>query len=544
MGKRGTSPRLALAHGVPLRKISHVEGKLAMLNESDKEQIRRAYYLEKKSMRQIARETRYCRQTVEKAIENVPAHPYRLRQPRPAPVFGAYQARVEALLQENTRLPRKQRYTAHRIFAIIEAEGYQGSESRVRHYVTTWKQGTHRPAVFLPLEFEPGQDAQVDWGEATVIVGGHRQSVPFFVMRLCYSHRTFAMAFPTQEQESFLWAHVQAFKHFGGVPHRISYDNLGTAVKLAPAPTGKRGRPRHEVQAFTAFRSHYLFESHFCTPAQGHEKGQVEHGVGYTRRNFMVPLPEAATFEELNHHFLERCLHEDQRRVARETQTIGAAWEEERRLLLPLPPSEYECCQMTTVRLTPYSQATYDTNRYSVPVNRARRQVTVKAYPFTVDIFDGTERLCSHPRCYEREQDVFDPLHYLPLLEQRPGAFDYAKPLKRWREGWPASYHQMMRDLREKWPDGQGVREWVRILELHQHYSTPLLEQAIEQALSYGCVHLDGVLYCLRQLSETVDHPTPLKAQPLDLSAHPDLAAIGNQPVDLSRYEQLLKLSW
>jgi hypothetical protein len=266
-----------------------------------------------------------------------------------------------------------------------------------------------------------------DWGEAQAIIAGKTETVQFFLMRLCYSRRSFVMTFPTQNQESFLWAHVQAFKYFGGVPHRISYDNLGTAVKLAFDKTVKGGRSRQEVRAFVAFRSYYLFESHFCTVGQGHEKGQVESGVGYIRRNFLVPLPVCTSFEDLNQQLFERCVKEDRRRVARQPLTIGEAWEQERPLLLPLPPSDYECCDMTIVRLTPYSQATYETNRYSVPVNRARKNVTVKAYPFQIEIWDGIQQLASHPRCYDREQDIFDPLHYLCLLEERPGALIFSR---------------------------------------------------------------------------------------------------------------------
>lgn len=516
----------------------------AMLSETDREHIRRAFYLEHKSIRLLAKEEGCSRDTIRRAISHAPPKPYQLTRPKPAPVFGPYHLRVEALLRQNEQLPRKQRYTAHRIFAVLYAEGYHGSESTVRHYISARKRASHQPDVFLPLEFEPGQDAQVDWGEATAIIGGRRVQVQVFLMRLCYSRRTFAMTFPTQEQESFLWGHLQAFQHFGGVPHRISYDNLGTAVKLAFEDTEKTVRKRREVRAFVAFRSHYLFASHFCSPGQGHEKGQVESGVGYTRRNSMVPLPEATSFEHLNQQLLERCLQEDRRRVAREPETIGAAWEKERPFLLPLPPSDYECCEMKTVRLTPYSQATYETNRYSVPVNRACREVTLKAYPFQVEIWDGMHLLARHPRCYAREQDIFDPLHYLPLIEQRPGAFDYAKPLKAWRKEWPPSYHRMLDDLRQKWPDGRGVQEFIRILQLHQHHPASLVEQAIEQALVYGCVHLDGVLYCLHQERASAPPSEPQTLPSLDLSQHPNLEAIGNQQVDLTRYEQLLKLSW
>jgi Mu transposase-like protein len=404
--------------------------------------------------------------------------------------------------------------------------------------VGEWKRSHEAPKVFLPLDYDPGQDAQVDWGEAITIIGGVRQTVQYFVMRLCYSRRTFVMMFPSQNQESFLYAHVQAFNHFGGVPARISYDNLATAVKLAFDKKDKR-KKRIENRTFVAFRSHYLFESHFCTPAAGWEKGQVEHGVKFSRDNFLVPIPEAASFEELNRVLLERCLQDDSRRVSRQPMTIGQTWERERPLLQPLPRFAYDCCDMVTVRLTPYSQATYETNRYSVPVRRARREVTLKAYPFQVDIYDKAELIARHTRSYEKEQDIFDPLHYLPLLEQRPGAFDYATPIKRWRKDWPASYHRMLADLKEKWPEGRGVQEFIRILQLHKDYPAPVLEQAIEQALSYGCVHLDGVLHCLHQLTDLKEPNTRL-----DLSDRPDLENIGNQPVDLSRYERLLKYSW
>lgn len=512
------------------------------------EQLRRAYFLENKGIRQLARDTGHSRQVIRKILfANHPARTSSLPpQRRSAPIFGPFQVLVEQLLVQNDRLPRKQRFTSRKIFELLQAEGYQGCESRVRQHMAAWRQAHHPPALFLPLEFEPGQDAQVDWGEAVAVIGGVRQIVQVFLMRLCFSRRTFVLAFPTQRQESFFYGHVQAFRHFGGIPHRISYDNLATAVKIAFERTEKRKRSRHEVRGFTAFRSHYLFESHFCTPGEegAHEKGGVESTVGYARRQLFVPLPEADSFETLNQQLLARCLKEDGRRVARQASTIGEAWELERAHLLPLPPSDYECCEMVTVRLTPYSQATYETNRYSVPVHGARREVTLKAYPFSVEIWDGLQLLANHPRCYAREQDIFNPLHYLPLLEQRPGAFDYAKPLKAWRKEWPDSYHRVLADLRQKWPEGRGVQEFVRILQLHQHYPASLLEQAIEQALAYGCVHLDGVLYCLHQVTDaTASRQAPMKSSP-DLAHRPDLETVGTPPINLAQYEQLLKQSW
>jgi len=233
-----------------------------MITLEQYEQIRRMHYLEEKSGREIARLLLISRQTVAKALQSEHAPEYTLRKPREAPRLGPYQEQLEKLLEENGRLPKKQRYTGHKLFELLQAQGYAGSESSVQMYAVRWRKAHTRPATFLPLEFEPGQDGQVDWGEAQVILDGVQQKVSVFVMHLSYSRRTFVMAFPASKQEAFFYGHVRAFEHFGGVPHRVSYDNLSSAVKPLI-----EGRVREEQRAFVAFRSHYLFASHFCTPA-------------------------------------------------------------------------------------------------------------------------------------------------------------------------------------------------------------------------------------------------------------------------------------
>jgi len=495
------------------------------------EQIRRMYHLEEKSVRQIARELGCARQTVSRALKGDQPPVYTLSKPREAPVLGPYQAQLDELLQENHRLPKKQRYTAHKLFELIQAEGYSGSEASVQLYAVRWRKTQRRPATFLPLEFEPGQDAQVDWGEAYVILKGQQQKVQVFVMHLSYSRRTFVMTFPAQKQEAFFSGHVQAFEFFGGVPHRLSYDNLTAALKPLV-----HGRIREEQRAFIAFRAHYLFESHFCTPAQGHEKGGVEGSVGFSRRNFLVPMPRVASFEELNQQLVEQCLRDDVRVVDRQVQSIGEAFRHEQPLLRPLPRRPFDCCVTRTVHLNGYSQVTYETNRYSVPVEKARSELTLKAYPFHVEIRSSEGILAAHPRCFGEKQDVFDPLHYLQLLERRPGALEYAKPLRQWREKWPQSYHQLLCRLREQWPEGRGVKEFVQVLRLHQQHPAVAIEQAVQQALAYGCAHFDGVMHCLQHLGEP-----PRSLALLDLSDRPHLAEVGSQPVDLQSYDQLLE---
>jgi transposase len=500
-----------------------------MISVEDREKIRRAYFNDKKSMRQIAKELHVSRKTVCKAIESAEVEAYRLNKPRAAPILGPYKQRMDELLSENEHLPRKQRYTSHTIYKEIGKDGYQGSESTVRAYVGQRRKQKRRCKVYLPLEFDPGSDAQADWGEAVVEMGGQRVTVQLFTMRLCYSRKLFMMAFPGQKQEAFFEGHVQAFHHFQGVPQRIAYDNLIAAVQKV-----LEGHHRQEQQAFIAFRSHYLFESHFCTPGQGHEKGGVEHGVGFGRRNFLVPIPQVASFAELNALLLTECLNDDQRRVDGQTVTIGEAWEVERAALLSLPAKDYQCCVTKAVCLTPYSQVEFETNRYSAPTDKAHPHLVVKAYPFRVDIMYLEEVLASHPRCYGRDQDIFNPLHYLPLLEQRPGAFQHAKPMRRWRETWPPTYEQLLTKLRAEQPHSGSVHELVKILKLHEQYPASLIEQAVTQALAYGCIHADGVTLCLRQLM----HPESA-VNSLDVSGN---ARLENhlEPIDLRCYEQLL----
>jgi transposase len=251
-----------------------------MIQVEDREKIRRAYFIDKKTLRQIAKELHVARKTVRKAIESAEPAPYTLSEPRPAPILGPYKQRIDQLLDENEHLPRKQRYTSHKIFQELEKAGYPGSESTVRGYIGQRRRERRKPKVYLPLEFDPGTDAQVDWGEAVAEIAGQWETVHVFYMRLCYSRRLFMIAFPAQKQEAFFEGHVQAFHHFQGVPHRIAYDNLKAAVQKV-----LEGHTRQEQIAFIAFRSHYLFESYFCMPGQGNEKGGVEHGVGFGRRN-------------------------------------------------------------------------------------------------------------------------------------------------------------------------------------------------------------------------------------------------------------------
>ena len=500
-----------------------------MKTVEDYERIRKAYYVEGLSIREICRRFHHGRTLVRKALDHVEPEAYRLKAPRFAPVLALYKPKIDALILESEQLPRKQRYTGHKIYELVRAEGYQGSEGTVHHYVSAQRRMRKHQQAYLPLEFEPGQDAQVDWGEAIVEIGGERRKVQVFVMRLNYSKARFVMAFPFQKQEAFFEGHIQAFRFFGGVPRRITYDNLKTAVFRV-----LEGHNRQEQNAFIAFRSYYLFESNYCTPAQGHEKGGVESDVGYAQRNFFAPIPHCQDFAALNSQLLQDCLKDMQRRVRGEERLVAEVWKAETTALLPLVPADYPACTSHVVKVNPYSQVVFETNRYSVPTEYVGKQLSLRAYSFRLEVLSLSQVVAQHARCFGREQDVLDPLHYLGLLEQRPGAFEYAIPIRQWRKDWPAEYERLLADLRQNKPDGQGVREFISILKLHRSYPEELVHRAVQQALEMGAAHLDGVQICLRELVS----PQPLPPS-LDLT-HSELATVGNQPVYLEQYNQLL----
>jgi len=501
-----------------------------MITVIDRERIRRAYYVEGKSMRQIAAEWHHSYWTVRKALDSAEPQPYTLTKPKPAPVLGPYLEKLKKLLEKEADLPRKQRYTTRKLFELIWAEGYRGSESNLRRYVGAQRREMRRPRLFIPLSYEPGQDGQVDWGEADVIMNGRQVTAQLFVMRLCYSRRTFVMAFPTQKQESFFNAHASAFRFFRGVPHTLSYDNLKTAVKRV-----LKGRNRQEQDSFITFRSHYLFDSRFCTPGEGHEKGGVEHGVKYVRTNFLVPLPRVRDYAELNAWLQQKCLAEDERRVDRQPATIGAMWQAEQDKLRPLPARDFLCYRSREVTLNPYSQVVFETNRYSVPSDRAQKQLTLRAYPFRIEIFSKHELIASHQRSYERQQDILNPMHYLPLLLERPGAFEHATPVRQWRAAWPPLYDDLLAALKRGQTDALAVREFVRILQLHQANDAALVQTAIVDALTVGMPNLSGVQFCLHRLLDPTPTPTPLTTLPAPL------AAVGPPVRPTSQYNRLLR---
>lgn len=398
-----------------------------MIQVDQKEIIRRFYFIKRQSVRQIARQLGYSRQTVRKAITDPSVPKYHRTADKPSPVMGPHAAVIREWLEADKRRPVKQRHTAHRIYERLKKEyGFTGGERTVREFVARL-----RPTIagmFIPLEFDPGDEAQCDWGEAQVIIAKKQVIANVLCMKLSYSGRPFVMAFPTQRQEAFFEGKRRAFEWYEGVPARVGYDNLAAAVRKVML-----GRKREEQDAFIAFRSHYLFDPRFAMVATPTEQGRVESLVGYMRRNYFVPMPEADSFEDLNRMLLARLLEDDARPAIGKDMTIGEAWREEKPKLIPLPRFPHPCCISRPVKANHLSMVNFDCNRYSVPVEYGFKRLTLYAYAWHIEVSCGNHIIAVHERVYERCKEKLEVDHYLPLLIQRPGAFPYARPVRQWK---------------------------------------------------------------------------------------------------------------
>jgi transposase len=290
---------------------------------------------------------------------------------------------------------------------------YQGGNTAFFTYVRRRRrqlgQWTPRDAA-VRFEGLPGEFLHIDWGEVRDFPFSRAehsgQTRYFFAARLKYSRAMYVSFHQDMREETLLRCLIACFQAFGGMPWVVTTDNMKTVV----VGRDEQHQPIWHL-AYQRLAVEFGFHPEACSPAAGNQKGAAENLVGFVRRNFFVPLPDVASFAALNQVLLEACLRDDHRQVAHQQGTIAAMWETERPLLRTLPPFAFACCVLSQGRVTPYSQVVFETNRYSLPVHRTIREVTIKAYPFVVELLDRTTVLARHERCYGRDQDIFDPLH-------------------------------------------------------------------------------------------------------------------------------------
>jgi len=446
--------------------------------------VRHAVLIDGMSRREAARIFGIDRRTVDKMLVFSVPPGYRRKKKPFRPKLDGFTGIIDQILEADKEVHKKQRHTSKRIFERLRDEhGFAGGITIVKDYIFAARK--RQREMFVPLSHAPGH-AQADFGEALAIIAGVEQKIHFLVMDMPHSDACFIKAYPGETTEAFCDGHIAAFEFFGGVPLSILYDNTSIAVARILGD-GRRKRTR----VFAELVSHYLFEDRFGRPGKGNDKGNVEGMVGYGRRNFMVPVPRFASFDDLNADLEEAC----RKRMGDKLrghggETIGERFERDRAALQSLPAVAYDACDKQSARVSSLSLVRYRGNDYSVPTSYGHRQVLVRGYVHEVVIACEAEIIARHPRSWDKEDFVFDPLHYLALIEQKTNALDQAAPL----EGWQLpDVFATLRRLLEARMGKAGKREFVQVLRLMEIFPPGDVEAGIRSAIARGVIGFDAV---------------------------------------------------
>ena len=483
------------------------------------------------TIRQIARSFHVSRRTVREALASPEPKPYTRTKPPPAPVLGPFAAIIDQVLRDDRDAPPKQRHTAAQLFRRLQDEqGYPGSYPTVRRYVAAHRH--HSSPTFIPLAHPPGHRLEADFGHIHVDFPDGRRLVPFLVTVWAYSNAPFVIALPTERTEAVLHGMVRALEFFAAVPREVWWDNPKTVATLI-----LRGRQRLLHPRYAALASHYTFDPKFCLPAQAHEKPDVESGVRAVQRRFATPVPRVAGLAELNEHMRTRCL-EERRRAVRSASggfVIGDRFAEELAAAARLPGRAFDPCVERQAVADKYQTVAYDANRYSVPRPWAFRVVTVKGYVDRVVVVAGGQVVAEHPRCYDRSQQVLDPVHFLATLGRRPAALDHAPVYRDWRP--TAALAGLRRELEGKHGTTAGTRQFIRVLQLLAEHPQSRIERAIEACRAGHAVSAEAIVQRTRTLAAAEAGRLNVIESSYETRNFPRVSV---PPPDLSRFNRLL----
>jgi transposase len=475
------------------------------------------------SQREAAKHFNLSRDTVRKMLSFSVPPGYRRQAEIKRPKLDGFTGIIDSIREADRTAPLKQRHTAKRIYQRLKHEfGFTGGYTIVKEYVRDHDRRNRE--MFVPLAHPPGH-AQADFGEALVVIGGVEQKAHFFAFDLPHSDASFVRAYPAAVAEAWMDGHVHAFAFFGKKPLSILYDNDRCLVaKILPDGTRKR------ATLFSSLLSHYVIADRYGRPGKGNDKGAVEGLVGYSRRNFMVPIPRFATWDDLNAYLEEQCRLRQNDRLRGESETIGERLQRDLAAMRDLPPTPFEACDQASGQVSSQSLVRYKTNDYSVPVAFGHQDVWIRGYVGEVVIGCRGETIARHPRSYEREDVSFDPLHYLPLIERKINALDQAAPL----QGWDLpDVFATLRRLMEARMGKHGKREYVQVLRLVETFELAEVAAAVKQALALGAIGFDAVKHLVLCRIER-------RPPRLDLDVYPYLPRATVETTRVSAYMGLL----
>lgn len=487
--------------------------------------VRRAVMVDKCSEREAAKLFGIHRKTVKKMCQYAVPPGYRRQGEAISPKLAPFIGIIDAILEADKQVHVKQRHTALRILERLREEhGFTGQYTIVRNYV--YKVATRHKEMFMPLAHRPGH-AQVDFGEADGYIAGKKVRFHYFCLDLPHSDGCFVKAYPTEDTESFLDGHVAAFAFLGGIPQSILYDNTKIAVAKI-CGDGKRLRTKE----FAELQSHYLFDDKFGRPAKGNDKGNVEGLVGFSRRHFMVPLPVADSFDALNAKLLDGCIKRQRAKLRGQTETIAERMKADTAAFMPLPNGTFDASHKIPTRVSSQSLVRYRNNDYSVPVEYGHREVLVKGYVDRVVVCLGSQTIARHARCYDKEEFIYNPLHYLALLEQKPRSLDQAAPLQEWI--LPDVFERLRRVLEARM-ETRGRKEYIQVLRLLENFSMAQVEAAIKHAFGLGTLGFDAIKHLILCAIER-------RQIKLDMSLYPYLPSANVGSTEPRAYLSLLQM--
>lgn len=486
--------------------------------------IRRAYFSQKKPIKEICRELRVSRKVVRKVIRSDATEFRYERETQPLPKIGPWQEQLEGLLSENEAKASRERLTLVRLFEELRGLGYDGSYDAVRRYAKSWRKacGAALAQAYVPLSFAPGEAYQFDWSHEVVLLNGVTTTVKVAHMRLCHSRMLFVRAYPRETQEMVFDAHDRAFAFFKGACARGIYDNMKTAVETIFV-----GKERQYNRRFLQMCGHYLVEPVACTPASGWEKGQVENQVGLVRERFFTPRLRFKSYDELNAWLLDKCVAyaKAHRHPEIADKTVWEVFEEERPKLVPLR-GRFDGFHAVSAAVSKTCLVRFDSNKYSVKASAVGRPVEVQAYADRIVIRQDGVVVAEHHRRFGRDETAYDPWHYVPVLARKPGALRNGAPFKDWV--LPSAMEKIRRKLAGS---ADGDRQMVKILAAVLDDGLPAVEAACAEAMDQGVHSADVILNILARRRD----PGP----PLTILT-PDALKLRHAPLaDCARYDQL-----
>lgn len=494
------------------------------------ELIRRMVLVDGLSVREVARRLEHSRKSIRKALENPIPIPYRSEAPKPRPKLDRFVETIRAWLTDDLQRPRKQRHTAVRVWERLRDEHqYPGARRAVSDLVKQLRRELISPEIFVPIDHPPGNEFQIDWGEVTIELNTVTTKVMIFCARSAYSKATFVRAYLRDDMLSFIDAHVWLFDKLDGVPRKLAYDNLSSAV----TKVGKRGQ-RELTSKFRELRSHYLFASRFCNVARGNEKGHVENSVKRAESNYLTPVPRVTSIEMLNEHLARSCTG-DLSRICKQTKlTYGELLQHERSTFLPLTHGSFIAARCHMQKVDRQSTVTCDSARYSVPTKYACLPAVVRAFHDRVEVLCKDHIIASHRRI-EAGGWSLELEHYLPILERKPGLLDSGIPFK--KQAWSAAEQLLRRELEYRLGE-EGTRQFLSIVLLCKEHPWSLVREAIGRCVDLRAFHEQAVRLELQRLIQGPALATCNRE--LDLSRHPTLPVTNTGTRDLSIYDTLL----